>query len=47
MAAEIPEYNDKIEAMHALGPTAFLSKSKSGPLVGAARYINSLKVQVH
>lgn len=44
MASERPEYNDKIEIMHGLGPTAYLSQAESPPIKTAAKYVESIEV---
>lgn len=41
MASERPEYNDKIEIIHALAPAAFMSNCKSPPLRAIAPFVSS------
>lgn len=44
MAAERPEYNEKIEMMHALAPIAFVKHLISPPLRALAPFVFSAKV---
>lgn len=44
MASEKPEYNEKIEIMHALAPIAFLKHVVSPPLRALAPFVFSAKV---
>lgn len=50
LAAEKPEYNDKIEMMHALGPAVFLTHIKSPflqmlkPFVGSIHVIDQFSI---
>lgn len=45
MASERPEYNQKIEIMHALAPIAFVKHLISPPLRALAPFVFSAKVQ--
>lgn len=47
MASERPEYNEKIELMHALAPIAFLKHVVSPPLRALAPFVFSAKVNGH
>lgn len=44
MCAERPEYNHKIEMMHALAPVAFLSHVISPPIRVIAPFVSVLEV---
>ena len=46
MASERPEYNDKIEMMHALGAIAFLSHTVSPPIRAIAPFASVGKVRI-
>lgn len=47
MASRKPEYNDKIEMMHALAPVAFLSHTTSPPIRAIAPFATVVKVRKH
>lgn len=46
MASEKPEYNTKIESMHALGPAVFIKHAKSIFIKMAKPFISSLYVSI-
>lgn len=44
MCSEKPEYNDKIEIMHALAPVAYLSNARSPPIRVLVPFLSILEV---
>lgn len=44
MLSEKPEYNDKIEVMHALAPIAYIGHVVSPPIKGCALFLKMLQV---
>lgn len=46
MLSERPEYNDKIEMMHALGPAVFLSHNRSPPIRAIVPFLSMLHVRL-
>lgn len=45
MTSELPEYNDRIIAMQALAPVAFMSNLRSPMIRAAAVFLNTLDVR--
>ena len=46
MSSELPEYNNKINAMFALAPVAYVSRMKSPFMQILARFINQIDVRI-